>query len=612
MKKNRIATRIKDKTGLVKSKNRSEDLLVLREQYALFAKNLKFLISTLQNNQAAQMNHSKARLEVAKAINSLTVDTPLFKCAGDIPANAVGTTDGGAEDPMTSEAVPHQNNPQSFAAIHLQLHKKQKMYSDKYAEHIITYAKEWESILSTRIKKHLAQAEKLRVDLDHYGKKVEDLNKSMNKTMSKGKSLGDASVDKVKRNEQKLVQARQEYDRFVNDLCGFIEEIIDRGWKDLHPLLVKMAQFDSTLANEEALLLKGSMAAVTEHLKGMGAKYPGLKPSGRLDELKSWSLESLNKINPGSMRGESPLMIEQGGGASARYLTSANSEASLGIHSGLGGGADYQPDEPGGGGGGGGGMYDRQMSRDNSFASGTGSESGGYGGMQQRSRNNTGDSYDWASGGGNALVPAPAGGGGAAPGYDVTTSPVRTDSFRSPSSGGLPPLGPAGRAASFGVGQQASTRDMSASSIATSGMISTMQAAAPPPTMSTLNDVFSDAPARGGGGGGVPPPPPNMPPPPPPQSASPALSMYGNGAGGAERRMSSPVVPQLSQMSLYDSAPNDQHRAGSLMASPSGRSVNTNPFDDTFGAQAPAGPPTPTHGNPYGDPFGGGNTNPFG
>ena len=95
MKKNRIATRIKDKTGILKSKNRSGDLVVLREQYALFVKNLKFLIATLTNKQTAMMNHSKARLEVAKAINSLTVESPLFKCAGDIPAGAVGTTDGG-------------------------------------------------------------------------------------------------------------------------------------------------------------------------------------------------------------------------------------------------------------------------------------------------------------------------------------------------------------------------------------------------------------------------------------------------------------------------------------------------------------------------------------
>ena len=99
MKKNRIVTRIKDTTGIAKSKNRNEDLIELRAKYQQFSKNLKFLITSLTNNHASMVAYGKSRLEVAKAINALTVDTPLFGCAGDIPANAVGTTDGGATAP---------------------------------------------------------------------------------------------------------------------------------------------------------------------------------------------------------------------------------------------------------------------------------------------------------------------------------------------------------------------------------------------------------------------------------------------------------------------------------------------------------------------------------
>lgn len=57
------------------------------------------------------VSYSKSRLEVAKAINALTVDTLLFKCAGDIPAGAVGTTDGGGssngseQQPSTSTDI---------------------------------------------------------------------------------------------------------------------------------------------------------------------------------------------------------------------------------------------------------------------------------------------------------------------------------------------------------------------------------------------------------------------------------------------------------------------------------------------------------------------------
>ena len=146
-------------------------------------------------------------MEVAKAINSLTFNTPLFGCAGDIPANAsVGMVDGGGgtasdnnnnNSSMTDLVITNDgnnaNSKDSYAAIHLALHRKNKLYHDKYTEHILTYAAEWERILTTRISGHLKQSETLRVNLDHYAKKVEDLHKTINKTMTKGRD--DAGVD---------------------------------------------------------------------------------------------------------------------------------------------------------------------------------------------------------------------------------------------------------------------------------------------------------------------------------------------------------------------------------------------------------------------------------
>ena len=550
-------------------------------------------------------------LQVAKAINSLTVDTPLFKCAGDIPANAVGTTDGGsaaggeestAANKTTSDVVAYNSNPTSYAAIHLQLHKKNKLYAEKYTEHILTYATEWERILSTRITGHLKQSEKLRVDLDHYGGKVEELNKSMNKTMSKGKSISDSGVDKVKRNEQKLIQARQEYDRFVNDLCGFMEEVMDRGWKDLHPLLVKMAQFDSTLSNEESMLLKGSMAAVTEQMKGMGSKYPNLKPTGRLKELETWSLESLNKVNP-SLRSDSPLMITQGGGEAASYVTGVGETGGnvSGIHAGIGGRSNDQLDA--------GGLFgtsNTQISRTSSFASGAGSDHGGQFGAQPRSRNDTGDSYDWTTGMPTDRMSSSS--------LNAGGSVNHSSSFRAiaPSSGGLPPLNPNNRQGSFH-----GASDMSATSAATSAMLTTMQAAAPPPTM---DDIFGGGSTAGNmppPPAGMPPPPPSMPPPPVPQSLSPqvsALSLYDNGGSGRslQGHHQVPPYPPVHQ--------------GSPFMSPTAQSVtsaSTNPFDGPFGAAPAPGTmapqaPVPQYGgapqqtNPFGSSGASASTNPFG
>ncbi|KAL7541838.1 hypothetical protein ACHAWF_007033 [Thalassiosira exigua] len=601
MKKSRITTRIKDKTGIAKSKNRCEDLVALRQQWQSFSKNLKFLITTLAANRDAMLSHSKARLEVAKAVNSLTVDTPLFKCAGDIPAAAVGTTDGGSDE--ASGTVAHQSDPTSYAAIHLQLHKKHKMYADKFQEHILNYVTEWERILSTRIARHIKDSEKLRVDLDHYGRKVEELNKSQNKTMSKGKSISDSNVDKRKRNEQKLVQARQENDRFVNDLCGFMEEVMDRGWKDLHPVLVKMAQFDATLSNEETMLLKGSMQAVTEQMKAMGAKYPNLKSAGRLKELETWSLESLNKVNP-SLRSDSPLMIAQGGGEAASYVSgTGETGGSAGIHQSLVG--SEVADELGVGGGGlFGSSAVSQSSRNSSFSDVHGQQPAPHRG----SGVSVGDEYDWATGGrgGGALTVA-APGPGVVNGTAYAPQPPASFARSAPPSGGLPPLGPQNRAGSYGAGLDGSLGSSRHSSSDALALRATMQAGAPPPSM---GDIFAGgvpAPAPAG----MPPPPPPVPPPLPPQSLSPHmanLSMYG----------STPPPPQPATQAAF--------------MSPGGQSVatgGTNPFDDTFGSPqaayptaahatsltggVPAGYSVPSH-----DPFGGsqhsqgGSTNPFG
>ncbi|KAL3811679.1 hypothetical protein ACHAXA_010318 [Cyclostephanos tholiformis] len=613
---NRIVTRIKDTTGIAKSKNRSEDLTELRRKYQQFSKNLKYLITTLTNNHASMVAYGKSRLEVAKAINALTVDTPLFGCAGDIPAAAVGTTDGGSAAPAGGEGgdanssstdlvVVGGNNPSSYAAIHLQLHRKNKLYHDKYTEHILNYATEWERILTTRITGHLKQSETLRVDLDHYAKKVEDLHKSINKTMTKGKIVGDENVDKLKRNEAKLAQARQEYDRFVNDLCGLMEEVMLRGWKDLHPLLVKMAQFDTTLSNEESTLLRNGMSNVTERLKGMRNEHPGLKPLGRLKELETWSLESLARANPS---GQDAMVVSSGGGEYASYVNAPLGGVGL-VHAGLGSRSSDEMHAVGGGGGlfGGGSSIGGGISmplgptssfnsnpgldptsRTSSFNSNPGLDlaSSGYGQMMvSRSRTGTNDSggggYDWATGGlglgvggeggnntdggGRRSAPSSGGydwatGGGGGVSVNAHNGGGRTSSYRAaPSSGGCPlPLSPHEGQSSM------------------SSMLTTMQAAAPPPTLGDIYGLSNNGsssmsrltPA-------VPPPPPSMPPPPPPAPSS-HLSMYGN----------------------------DYQGGGSYPVSMSSESASTNPFDDGGSMRTLSiGGPPPTQAT-YSNTFG--------
>jgi len=540
--------------------------------------------------------YSKSRLDVAKAINALTVDTPLFKCGGDIPASAIGTTDGGAavgnddENPSsaavakatnaqqimmghnntstTSTAiVAHEPNPTSFAAVHLQLHKKNKVYHKKYIEHILTYASDWERILSTRVNKHLKHAEKLRVDLDHYQKKVEELNKDANKTMTKGKSVSDKGVDKLKRNEQKLVNARREHEQFVSDLCGFMEEIMERGWKDLHPLLVKMAQFDVTLSGEEAKLLSTGMVAVVGALKTLAGNHPNMNPTGRLKELETWSLESINKTNPRATTEPQQLTIT--GGDEFGVIQRASSD-----ELDVGGGGLFGSSAP---------NNHRHPSTDNLFGSAPPSRQHS---ADNLSRNGTGDSFDWNAG----IAP------------EATTTALVPTTVSAPSSGyGLPPLPRSNGMASPTHGSNGMGNSMVP-------MLNTMQAAAPPPT---LNDIFGAAPTPAPHSGGfnhqptgMPPPPPVMPPPPPPpQSPSnmgTPMQMYNSSPmvnGSSHMYTSSPMTqppPVSSPMAQHQQQPptlgmNQMSLGGGAMAP----AVSSNPF----GTQGPPAQKVPT--NPF-------------
>jgi hypothetical protein len=175
------------------------------------------------------------------------------------------------------------NNAVSYSATHQRVAAKVTGYADKYNQFVVDYALEWDKVVTARVTAGLKNTDVLRRDLDHYQKKVEELRTQSNKILAKGKMVDDKTAEKLKRNEEKLGQAKEIYNRAARDMCMLLEETSDRSWKDLHPILVKMAQFDMTLANDEAKGL-AEMESVVTALKAL-AIGNDLKASGRLKEL---------------------------------------------------------------------------------------------------------------------------------------------------------------------------------------------------------------------------------------------------------------------------------------------------------------------------------------
>lgn len=70
-----------------------------------------------------------------------------------------------------------------------------------------------------------------------------------------GKIAKGEDIDRLERNENKLKAAERDYSYSSEDVLLLIDEVVGRGWKDLLPLMIKVAQFDATYSADEAAQL---------------------------------------------------------------------------------------------------------------------------------------------------------------------------------------------------------------------------------------------------------------------------------------------------------------------------------------------------------------------
>jgi len=200
------------------------------------------------------------------------VDCPITAEAGTIP-----------ED----DDAPNLKDLKSYMMIHHNLHIRQQLYCDRFSEHVLSYAIEWEKVIVSRITTSLAHAEGLRRELAHYQSKVDQIMATKSKTIAKGQTVDEKIAEKLSRNQAKLSNSRKSYETYAADLAELIHEVTARGWKDLHPILLKLAQFDTTLAHDEHQLLS-NLTTVSNNLKKIAQRY-SLKPESRLADIETLS-----------------------------------------------------------------------------------------------------------------------------------------------------------------------------------------------------------------------------------------------------------------------------------------------------------------------------------
>lgn len=192
----------------------------------------------------------------------------------------------------------------SYASVHDKLAAKHNGYVQKYQQFVLQYVVEWEKTVTTRVENGLKKVEEQRRELNHYQKKVEALRISSNKVMASGKSLKGDQAEKLKRNEEKLISAKQSYNKMASALCILMDEIAERYWRDLHPVMIKATQFDMTIASDEAKIT-AELNQVVSKLKQV-ADQNGITAQDRLKDLGSLNPELLS-TRPGGVAGFAAL-----------------------------------------------------------------------------------------------------------------------------------------------------------------------------------------------------------------------------------------------------------------------------------------------------------------
>ena len=168
---------------------------------------------------------------------------------------------------------------------------------------------EWEQTIVGRIVASLEQAETLRLEVDHYEEKLKSLTSPSSNwltTLFLAWSLDDSDPERIQRSKIKYQDARNTYAQYAKDLRLLIEEVTDRGWRDLFPLLMKLVSLDVSLAVDENQLLTeligvtgGTKEVADQHelksrIKDLGTVKPNiLSTKSSINDLSNADIESV-------------------------------------------------------------------------------------------------------------------------------------------------------------------------------------------------------------------------------------------------------------------------------------------------------------------------------
>jgi hypothetical protein len=188
------------------------------------------------------------------------------------------------EEPKTNKADMESTKPkadtESFAGVHQSAYNLSKKYHVQYGDYLIGYVENWERVVSTRINGLLIHYRELHENAQHYNKKVGVLLHKVDKS----KSVRHALAEKLDRNEIKEMGAVEARDTVGEHLYLYIEEVMERAWRDVFPLLLRACRFEADFNAAQATILS-NLVTVAESIQVTGEEE-GCDIMGRLEDLQ--------------------------------------------------------------------------------------------------------------------------------------------------------------------------------------------------------------------------------------------------------------------------------------------------------------------------------------
>jgi hypothetical protein len=149
----------------------------------------------------------------------------------------VNTADGVEVQNLSVRKMALELGSGSLMAIDELSTVQRKISRIEFNYHVVDYAAQWETDVTTKIDASLKVYKKLLKERNHYDTKVISLQNQIQRQESKGKELQPALVERLERNIVKRKNARESHEKDASKTVMLLQEAIEFGWKDLYPLL---------------------------------------------------------------------------------------------------------------------------------------------------------------------------------------------------------------------------------------------------------------------------------------------------------------------------------------------------------------------------------------